>query len=177
MIEERSHALTKWYAKDLREAQSDSFTDVSRHLQPAWPALRSRRPFCLDRGWLCRIYVTTETPYSVYNLAALTIAPASGSIDMERTRFVKPGLLIAGGLIAMAALGGCVGKYKSTFPVIIINRTANTLAVLANGNGLGEVTAGQSSSFNISAQETNANVFSNGVAPTPQSEVIFQRGI
>src|SRR5215467_2440217 len=67
----------------------------------------------------------------------------------------------------------CVGKYQSNFSVIVVNRTADTIAVIANGNEIGQVTTGQSSTFTINTQETNANIFTNGVAPTPSADVVF----
>ena len=71
------------------------------------------------------------------------------------------------------ALSGCVGRYESDFPVIVVNRTANTIQALANGNDLGPVNAGQTQSFSITLPESNANVFNNGTAPTPQADVTF----
>ena len=76
-------------------------------------------------------------------------------------------------LLAVAALSGCVGRYESTFPVIVVNRTANTIQALANGEGLGNVDAGQTQSFSVKLPESNANVFANGTAPTPQANVTF----
>lgn len=79
---------------------------------------------------------------------------------------------IAAGLLALFA-AGCVGRYKSDFPVVVVNRTANTIEALANGGSLGTVSAGQSASFTLNLQESNPNVFANGTAPTPQAEVTF----
>lgn len=76
-------------------------------------------------------------------------------------------------LLAVAALSGCVGRYESTFPVIVVNRTANTIQALANGQGLGNVDAGQTQSFSVKLPESNDNVFANGTAPTPQANVTF----
>ena len=81
--------------------------------------------------------------------------------------------LIAGGLVAATVVSGCVGKYKSDFPVVVVNRAANAILVLANGNQIGQVAAGQTGSFSLQLPETNPNQFSNGVPPTPQSEVTF----
>ena len=85
----------------------------------------------------------------------------------------KPASLIAGGLVAVTVLSGCVGRYESDFPVVVVNKAANTIQVLANGNELGAVAAGQMGAFSIRLPETNPNVFTNGVAPTPQAEVTF----
>jgi PKD repeat protein len=75
---------------------------------------------------------------------------------------------------AVAALSGCAGgRYESDFPVVVVNRTANTIQALANGNAMGQVTAGQTQSFTLKLPESNANVFSNGTAPTPQADVTF----
>lgn len=82
------------------------------------------------------------------------------------------GLGAAGVLVALV-LSGCTGKYESAFPVIVVNRTANTIQALANGNAVGEVAAGQTQSFSLTLQESNGNVFNNGVAPTPQADVTF----
>jgi large repetitive protein len=78
-----------------------------------------------------------------------------------------------GGFVAALALSGCVGRYESDFPVIVVNRTANTIQALANGKGVGTVDPGQTQSFSIKLPESNANVFSNGTAPTPQADVTF----
>ena len=79
---------------------------------------------------------------------------------------------ISAALLALI-VAGCVGHYKSDFPVVVVNRTANTIEALANGGSLGTVTAGQSASFTLNLQESNANVFANGTAPTPQAQVTF----
>lgn len=84
-----------------------------------------------------------------------------------------PARLRAGGLLAALVLSGCVGKYESAFPVIVVNRTANTIQALANGNEVGQVAAGQTQSFTLTLPESNGNVFNNGVAPTPQADVTF----
>src|SRR6185436_9329718 len=85
----------------------------------------------------------------------------------------KPARLRAGGLLAALVLSGCTGKYESAFPVIVVNRTANTIQALANGNEVGQVAAGQTQSFSLTLPESNGNVFNNGVAPTPQADVTF----
>ncbi|MBI4886155.1 MAG: PKD domain-containing protein [Acidobacteria bacterium] len=84
---------------------------------------------------------------------------------------LTPLCLVAGGLLLAAAVSGCTGRYESDFPVLVINRTANQIQALANGNALGEVAAGQTGAFRLSLPESNANVFVNGAAPTPQAEV------
>jgi PKD repeat protein len=74
----------------------------------------------------------------------------------------------------LLALSGCVGRYESDFPVIVVNRTANSIQALANGREVGApVTAGQTQEISITLQESNSNVFSNGTAPTPQADVTF----
>lgn len=78
-----------------------------------------------------------------------------------------------GGFLAAIVMSGCVGRYESVFPVIVVNRTPNTIQALANGNDLGSVAAGQTQSFSLSLPESNSNVFANGVAPTPQAQVTF----
>ena len=79
-----------------------------------------------------------------------------------------------GGLALALALSGCVGRYESDFPVIVVNRTANSIQALANGREVGTpVTAGQTQEISITLQESNSNVFSNGTAPTPQADVTF----
>ena len=77
-------------------------------------------------------------------------------------------------IVAALALSGCVGRYESDFPVIVVNRTANTIQALANGREVGApVTAGQTQEVSLTLQESNGNVFSNGTAPTPQADVTF----
>ena len=79
-----------------------------------------------------------------------------------------------GGFAAALALSGCVGRYESDFPVIVVNRTANSIQALANGREVGApVTAGQTQEISITLQESNGNVYSNGTAPTPQADVTF----
>jgi PKD repeat protein len=73
----------------------------------------------------------------------------------------------------VALVSGCTGRYESDFPIVVVNRTANPIAALANGNQIGQVAAGQSGSFTLKLPESNANVFSNGTPPTPQADVTF----
>ena len=81
---------------------------------------------------------------------------------------------VLAGVLALACVSGCAGgRYESDFPVVIVNRTANTIQALANGNAVGTVASGQSASFTLKLAESNANVFSNGTAPTPQADVTF----
>lgn len=87
--------------------------------------------------------------------------------------FLKPALAIVGCLVAATVMSGCVGKYTSEFSVVVVNNAANGIHVLANGNQLGQVAAGQSGSFSLQLSETNPNAFTNGVAPTPQGQVTF----
>jgi len=84
----------------------------------------------------------------------------------------KPAYLIAGQLLVVAALSGCTGRYQSSFSVVVENRLAvNTIQLLADGNDMGQVAAGQTASFSLQLPESNANVFTNGVAPTAQGQV------
>src|SRR5262245_8378712 len=85
----------------------------------------------------------------------------------------RSGCLLAGGLVAAVLWLGCTGRYESAFPVVVVNRAANTLQVLANGSEIGQVTSGQSASFSLHLAETSPNILVNGVAPTPQADVIF----
>jgi PKD repeat protein len=80
-------------------------------------------------------------------------------------------LLVVAGVLAAAVVSGCTGRYENDFPVLVINRTANQIQALANGNAIGEVAAGQTGSFTLNLPESNKNVFVNGTAPTPQAEV------
>ena len=80
------------------------------------------------------------------------------------------------GVVSAIAASACVGKYKSDFPVVIENRTQNALQVLANGDALGQVSAGQSGSFTLSLQESNTNTFTfptNGPSPTTSKAVLL----
>src|SRR5713226_4541432 len=92
---------------------------------------------------------------------------------MEVTMSFRPASLIVGGLVAVAVtvLSGCVGRYESSFPVVVENRAANAIQVFSNGNAIGQVAAGQTASFSIQLPESNPNVSTNGVAPTPQAQV------
>ena len=89
---------------------------------------------------------------------------------MQRARFPRPAL---GVFLAAALAAGCVGRYESDFPVIVVNRTANQIQAMANGSAIGNIAGGQSQSFSIKLPESNGNVFVNGVAPTPQADVTF----
>src|ERR1044071_9053026 len=83
-------------------------------------------------------------------------------------------LLRIGGLAVLFALPACVGRYESDFPIIVVNRTANSIQALANGREVGTpVTAGQTQEVSIKLPESNGNVYSNGTAPTPQADVTF----
>ena len=83
------------------------------------------------------------------------------------------GLSVAACVFLTALVSGCTGRYESDFPVVVVNRTANPIAALANGNQIGQVAPGQSGSFTLKLTESNANVFSNGTPPTPQADVTF----
>jgi PKD repeat protein len=82
-------------------------------------------------------------------------------------------VLVACAAVASFLTGGCTGRYESDFAVMVVNRTANAIDALANGSTLGQVAAGQTGSFSLHLAESNANIFSNGVAPTPQAVVTF----
>jgi PKD repeat protein len=92
---------------------------------------------------------------------------------MTAALIMRPGAFAVSALVALTALSGCSGAYESDFPVVVVNKTVNTLQVLANGGAMGDVPAGQTGSFSLSLPESNPNVFSNGVAPTPQAHVTF----
>jgi PKD repeat protein len=81
--------------------------------------------------------------------------------------------LLAAGLAVATVVSGCVGQIKSDFPVVVVNKIANTLQVLVNGAEIGQVAAGQTGTFNINLPQTNPNQFINGVAPTPEATVTF----
>ena len=89
----------------------------------------------------------------------------------------NPGLrlLRIGICSTLIALSGCVGgRYESDFPIIVVNRTANSIQALANGRDVGApVAAGQTQQVSIRLEESNGNVFQNGTAPTPQADVTF----
>ena len=93
--------------------------------------------------------------------------------EMEATMRLKPAVLIVGVWVVATIVSGCVGRYKSDFPVVVENRTANPIQALANGNAVGQVAAGQTGTFSLQLPESNANVFVNGAAPTPQADVTF----
>ena len=77
-------------------------------------------------------------------------------------------------LVVTIVLAGCDGgKYASDFSVIVINRAINAIEVQVNGGAVGQVAAGQQGNFTLNLTETSGNTFTNGVAPTPQSQVIF----
>jgi PKD repeat protein len=78
-----------------------------------------------------------------------------------------------GGLAVVTVLSACTGRYESEFPVIVVNRTANTIQALANGQAVGSVDAGQTQSFSLKLPESNPNVFVNGTQPTPRADVTF----
>lgn len=80
-------------------------------------------------------------------------------------------VLVACLAVVGGSLGCKTGKYESNFQVIVQNRVANALAVSANGQELGQVASNQQGTFTIRLEESNANTFSGGVAPTPQGAV------
>jgi large repetitive protein len=80
---------------------------------------------------------------------------------------------ILGAVLLAAAVSACTGRYESDFPIVVVNRTANTIQALANGNNVGQVSAGQTGSFTLNLPESNSNVYTNGTAPTPQAQVTF----
>ncbi len=86
-----------------------------------------------------------------------------------RDRFVS---LAVGALLLLSA-AGCGDTYKSNFPVTVANRAANAISVMANGAPLGEVAVGQTGTYTLNLPESQANILSNGVAPTPRAEVSF----
>ena len=93
---------------------------------------------------------------------------------MIGTPRLGPWLLRTGGIVAALALSGCVGRYESDFPVIVVNRTANSIQPLANGRDIGApVSAGNTQEISVRLPESNGNVFSNGTPPTPQADVTF----
>ena len=75
--------------------------------------------------------------------------------------------------LALLSASACSGAYRSDFQVIVVNRTANTLQTMVNGSSLGQVTAGQSGTFTVNMPQSNANLFVNGVAATPQVTVVL----
>src|SRR5258706_5190221 len=93
--------------------------------------------------------------------------------EMEGTMTLKRTCSVVTVCVAVSLASGCVGRYKSDFPVVVENRTANTIQALANGSAVGQVAAGQTRSFSLQLPESNNNVFTNGAAPTPQADVTF----
>ena len=85
---------------------------------------------------------------------------------------VTPALLVVVGCVA-TLVSGCVGRYESDFPVVVENRTANTIQALANGSDVGQVAPSQTGKFSIQLPQSNPNVFTNGAAPTPEAQVTF----
>lgn len=83
----------------------------------------------------------------------------------------RPSYVLIAALAVATAIPACVGRYKSDFQIIVINRITNNIQVLANGKELGEVAAGQQSTFTMRLNETNSNTFTDGVAPTATSGV------
>ena len=90
---------------------------------------------------------------------------------MVRTILRRRACLFVVALSAMVS--ACTGRYESSFQVIVENRAANTIQILADGNALGQVLSGQSATFSLTLPESNGNVYTNGVAPTPQAQVTF----
>ena len=79
------------------------------------------------------------------------------------------------GLLAGVCLSGCGGRrYESDFPVVIVNRMSehNPGACQRKRRGHGVVSDSPPRS-RWKLPESNANVFSNGTAPTPQADVTF----
>ena len=91
---------------------------------------------------------------------------------MKATMRLKIAMWVAA-FVTATIVSGCVGRYESDFPVVVENRTANTIQALANGGIVGQVGAGQMGTFSLQLPESNANVFVNGAAPTPQADVTF----
>src|SRR5687767_11051552 len=96
--------------------------------------------------------------------------PAMMGISNPGLRLLRIGICST-----LIALSGCVGgRYESDFPIIVVNRTANSIQALANGRDVGApVAAGQTQQVSIRLEESNGNVFANGTAPTPQADVTF----
>ena len=112
---------------------------------------------------------------SVYNSPALAAPRLYHERATRVTTSSGPVCLAVIGLVAavLAAACGVGDPYESDFPVVVVNKTVNTLEVLANGSSVGEVTANQTANFSLKLPESNLNVFANGVAPTPQAQVTF----
>ena len=81
--------------------------------------------------------------------------------------------LLSVGVLLLLSAAGCGDTYKSNFPVTVANRAANAISVMANGAALGDVAVGQTGTFTLHLPESQANILSNGVAPTPRAEVSF----
>ena len=80
-------------------------------------------------------------------------------------------VLRALGVMLLVLAAGCGGTYKSDFAVVVANRAANAIQVMANGGALGEVAVGQTGTFTLNLPESTPNILSNGVAPTPRADV------
>src|SRR5262245_16166686 len=76
-----------------------------------------------------------------------------------------------GPVLIVCATSACSGTYRSDFSVVVANATTGAIRVLANGTEIGDVDAGSTGSFTLQLPESNANVFTNGVAPTAQAQV------
>src|SRR5688572_1028795 len=89
----------------------------------------------------------------------------------------NPGLrlLRIGICSTLIALSGCVGgRYESDFPIIVVNRTANSTPALATARAAGTTAAAappQPTSRRL--EDSHSNVFHTGTAPTPQADVTF----
>ena len=79
-------------------------------------------------------------------------------------------LLLPVAVIAVL-LSACGSTYKSDFAVVVANRAANAIQVMANGGALGEVAVGQTGTFTLNLPESTPNILSNGVAPTARADV------
>ena len=65
---------------------------------------------------------------------------------MNRTTYpARARRTLAGGALAAFVIAGCTGQYSSDFPVVVVNKTANTIQTLANGDDIGQVASGPSS--------------------------------
>ena len=60
-------------------------------------------------------------------------------------------------LVVATLIAGCVGRYQSDFSIVVVNKAANTIQVLVNGNDVGQVTTGQTGSFTVQLAEINPN--------------------
>ena len=86
------------------------------------------------------------------------------------TQHVLVRLFVPVAMIA-ALSSACGSTYRSDFSVVVANRAVNAIEVMANGGALGQVAVGQTGTFTLNLPESNANILSNGVAPTPRGEV------